>query len=398
MLNGGEVGNGRKGNPGGDGSVTVNELGAILNYTEKKITLNINDTYKIDKNKINYTELNDIQTNNLTVGSLNYESLDISILNVDSQGVILPKNKGITKVKITDTVNQKVAYIIVEIIKGQTSAQVKNGDGFTLALKENGTVWEYGKEIGNEPKQVMVDGEKLKDIIDIGAGINKKIAVNKVGKVYTWGNEPKEVLSLNNIKKVDCNGDTFYALDKDGTVYTWKEEQVPERLETEIKIADIDGDLLLGENGRVYEIDKLPEEVRFTKNICDIAQGVDHYVFATLEGYIYGIGKGDYGQIGNGKLNDKETITLAKTEDGEYIKDGIKVTAGNKISGAISESGKAYTWGNNFIYSLGITKNGNLELSPKIVYGTEIQMLQDKEGNELSLVKIENLEVRKKSF
>lgn len=55
------------GGNGGNGSMTVNELGSVLNYAKKIIKINIADTYTIDPAKVSYTKLNEIQTEDLTV-------------------------------------------------------------------------------------------------------------------------------------------------------------------------------------------------------------------------------------------------------------------------------------------------------------------------------------------
>lgn len=56
-----------KGGEGGKGQITINEIGSVLNYPEKEIILNKDETYQIEKEKITYTELNEIQTENLEV-------------------------------------------------------------------------------------------------------------------------------------------------------------------------------------------------------------------------------------------------------------------------------------------------------------------------------------------
>lgn len=65
------IGSAAQGGEGGDGSYTVNELGSRLNYPEKKITLNINNTYTIDQTKLTYTKLNEIQTQDIIVRKYN---------------------------------------------------------------------------------------------------------------------------------------------------------------------------------------------------------------------------------------------------------------------------------------------------------------------------------------
>jgi len=229
-----------KGGAGGTGAVTINELGSVLNYVKKRITLKIDNTYQIDKSKVSYTKLNDIQTEDLTVGNLIFEAIDNEALAVDSTGKITPKKIGTTKVKITDLDNGYSTYIIVDVITGETKSQIEQGSNFTIALKENGTVWEYGYGVGNEPTEVMQGLNEFKNIMDIGAGNTSRIALSKNGEVYIWGTykrnkeetkedengniiitttevsetikEPGKVEGLENIISVDSFGENFYAV------------------------------------------------------------------------------------------------------------------------------------------------------------------------------------------
>lgn len=78
-------------------------------------------------------------------------------------------------------------------------AKIETGDNFTLALRENGTVWSYGNgekgSLGNgdktnklEPVEVLDEnGKQVDNIIDIAAGNTNAILLTKDKKVYTFG-------------------------------------------------------------------------------------------------------------------------------------------------------------------------------------------------------------------
>lgn len=314
------------GGAGGDGSTTVNELGSVLNYANKNIKININSTYNINKDKLSYTKLNEIQTHDLTVGNVTFESLDNSILTVDASGVITPTALGKAKVKITDTTNGYFTYIIAQVIDGVTTSQVKIGQDFTLALKENGTVWTFGETgviSSTKPVQVMMGGNELENIVDIGAGNKISIALDNLGKVYTWGviksvnkttstneqtgetteksenivekiEEPTEVTSLPNVIAVDAFGDNFYAVDSDGFAYIWgKGYSEPTKIDTKYKMADVDGKLLLGENGFAFSIDNPNEKKSYLNSVVDISYAEDHSLFSKADGRVLSIGDGN---------------------------------------------------------------------------------------------------------
>ena len=292
------------GGKGGNGIVTVNELGSVLNYPEKRITLKLNETYQINEAYLSYTKLNEIQTVDLNVGNLSYSKIDDgSIADVDNQGIITAKSTGVTKIKITDETNEYSTYIIVEVLQNETSSKIRNGNTHTLALKENGTIWTYGNNgviTVNEQAQV----EQMKDIVDIGAGNKISIALNKDGNVYTWGNcysnqtavtvkEPKKEELLSNIRAVEAYGENFYAVGTNGILYTWGKGYLePTRVESNIKYIDVKGKLLLGENGLVYNIENPEQRIRFLSGIGEIDYEDDHYAAMGLDGLVYSAGTG----------------------------------------------------------------------------------------------------------
>ena len=338
------------GGDGGDGSYTINELGSRLNYPEKKITLNINNTYTIDQTKLTYTKLNEIQTEDLIVGNITYELTDDKgIISVDTNGNIRPSKLGTTKVKIVDQTNKTETYIIVEVTSGNTSSQIKAGDTFTLALKENGSVWTFGDNgaiTTNEPTHLMVGVEQFKNIIDIGAGNKISIALNQNGEVYTWGNcyngesinkinEPYKEETLSDIIAVDAKEDNFYGVDRSGNAYIWgKGYNEPTKIDSTIKYIDISGKILLGENGLVYDINEPQERINYLSNIGDISGGKTHDLFLELDGTVHSKGENDAGQLGNKTSEASENPVIVKTED-KYMENAVRISAGNK-SGIIS--------------------------------------------------------------
>jgi len=391
-ANGGTVGG-----LGGNGSVTINELGSRLNYEDKVVQIPLNTVYKIDQNKISYTKLNDIQTEDLTLGTITYEVKDNSVAGVDTLGNITGKSLGKTKVKITDETNGYSTYIIIEVINTITRAQIKLGEDYTVTLKENGTVWTFGKnnkgQLGNgtknnsnKPVVVLEETTKaeLENIIDIDASGEQVIAVSKTGEVYTWGaltkhyTETKEdpttheiteidkseeeiklyaskVDGLSDIIRVSTYNGNFFAVNKNGEVFVWgKDYKDITKLNVKEPVVEMSGDLLLGKDGLVYKLDNLNEHIKHLSNVVRISYGNDHNVFLTDEGRVYTIGKNDKGQLGNGKNADSEYPTLVRTENG-FLEDVYKISAGNKTSLAATFDGKLYTWGDNENKKIGLS-------------------------------------------
>ena len=269
-----------QGGNGGTGSITINELGSVLNYAQKTIKLKTEEEYQINREKLWYEKLNEIQTEDLKIWNIKYETENANIATVDEQGKIVAKGKGETKIKITDEDNGYSTYITVKVTEeGQREAGVKAGKDFVVALKENGTVWTWGTNeegqlgIGTNNNSddvgapfegipetcdttVPVCVSTLTDIKQIEAGDKIAIALDEEGNIYTWGaktgegNTPEKIETITNIEKINSYKDKFYAIDKEGKAYIWgKENNEPRKIETEKGIEDIKGEIFLGENG-----------------------------------------------------------------------------------------------------------------------------------------------------
>lgn len=114
-----------------------------LNYPEKEIILKPGDTYSIDSTKIGLVSQNYAQ-NNMQPMNISYEIKDNAVATVDSAGIITAHIKGNTKLKIRDNANEIETYVYIKVIEGP-EPQLTTGSNFTIALKQNGTVWSFGK-------------------------------------------------------------------------------------------------------------------------------------------------------------------------------------------------------------------------------------------------------------
>ncbi|HBF36284.1 MAG TPA: hypothetical protein DDW50_03085, partial [Firmicutes bacterium] len=103
--------------------------------------------------------------------------------------------------------------------------------GYFLALKKDGTVWEWEENEGS-PTKIKID-----EVISIGRGYEHGLAAKQDGSVWGWGlstcgqlgNGQKtksnssvvRVKDLANIKEVSCGEYHSIALSNDGTVWAW---------------------------------------------------------------------------------------------------------------------------------------------------------------------------------
>lgn len=142
----------------------------------------------------------------MILGDISYEILDENIVTLEESGIITGIKEGHTKLRITDNTNEIETYIYINVING-IKPQLTTGANFTIALKQNGTVWGYGKndygQLGNgtttnsnNPVQVVLDENNtpLENIVQIASGASHCAVLTKNGEVYTWGLNNKRTI------------------------------------------------------------------------------------------------------------------------------------------------------------------------------------------------------------
>ncbi|KAK1948183.1 putative E3 ubiquitin-protein ligase HERC1 [Phytophthora citrophthora] len=96
-------------------------------------------------------------------------------------------------------------------------------------------------------------------------------------------------------------------------------------------------------------VDSLSSQV-----VTKVACGLYHTVAVTSGGEVYAFGKNDYGQLGLGHARNMKVPTLARTALGESDEKIVTVSCGYYHTVTISEKGKLITWGRNDYGQLGI--------------------------------------------
>ena len=410
-ANGGTTNATVPGGYGGAGSWAVTKTMPNFNYPTKEIKLNVNESYNIDKSKLSYLDVKNEHKDFVSMGEIKYEILDEEIANINSDGKITGKKEGKTKVKIIDTTNNLSTYIYVEIINN-VKIDVQEGVNFTIALKQNGTVWSYGTntngQLGNDtaigeqctvPTQVKTgEGTYLENITQISTGYSHVLALTKQGEVYAWGantngqlgiddvgapyGNPQKIDGISNIVKIDAYKNKSIALSSDGKVYVWGEgyTSLPMRKVLTEKIVDISGDLLLTEKGKVYNISNTQNEIEGLTRIAKISSGEAHNLALTVDGGLYSWGTNTYGECGS-------TVggVLGITEVANEI---YEISAGNGTSILQGEDGSIYVLGNNANGQIGLGSTTYVTGLAKITLeeDVEIEDISAGEGTHSGLV------------
>ena len=387
---------GQIGNSGNTSATYLSKMGdGFLNYPEKVITVGVDKSQKINPLLFNIQDDMNVYTDSTTkVGTLNYEIEDSNVAELTTLGMITGKQQGITKIKVTDTSTKRTTSIWVKVVN-DSNIQVSLGYKFSLALKQDGTVWSWGQNnngelgLGNtteysEPQQITDIKEK---ITDVKTGYYHSIALTEKGEVYTWGYNgngqlgngtredslvPVKVTGLENIAKIDAYKYITIALTQNGEVYVWGSGYgaKPVKLNFTRKIIDVSGNLVLAENRKAYNLD---ETKSYGKDLIKVVAGYNHYLGLTSDGEVYAWGSNSYGQLGNGNNTSSSTAVKVVTPDGKSnMTNIVDISAGDSYSIITDKDGKVYTFGYYGDYRTANTVHSNKPVEIQDLYKTEL--------------------------
>jgi hypothetical protein len=205
------------------------------------------------------------------------------------------------------------------LVKGISDVKaVASGQGFTLALKMNGTVWAWGS------KYLPVEVKGLSNVISIAADWANGYAVKNDGTVWLWGgilppNIPLQIKAFKDITAISLGWGNKVALKKDGTVW-------------------------IPLSGQIVQVDGLTD-------IIEVAAGAQYSYGLKKDGTVWYWGSSsENGTVVNGA----ETSDQSKPKFLEGIKDvmSVKASAGGPL--LLKRDGTVWTQGDNLGGQLGI--------------------------------------------
>jgi alpha-tubulin suppressor-like RCC1 family protein len=257
---------------------------------------------------------------------------------------------------------------------------IAGGDHHTIALKNDGTVWAWGRNDSGQlgdgtasstytgistPVQVKGPGgiDFLTDVKAIAGGGHHTIALKNDGTVWTWGlndngqlgdgtttnrTAPVQVSGLTNMKAIAGGGHHTIALKNDGAVWTWG--------------ADDYGQL---GGGKEYPYGAAPRrttpaQVSGLTNMTAIAGGGNHTIALNNDGTVWAWGRNDSGQLGDGTTTDRYTpvkvCAAGQTSSCSVFLTNVTAiadgTAGTQHTIVLKNDGTVWGWGSNgcFVY------------------------------------------------
>jgi alpha-tubulin suppressor-like RCC1 family protein len=215
------------------------------------------------------------------------------------------------------------------------ATMVAAGDGFSLALLTDGTVWNWGEvpSVFSETRAAPVNG--LRDVRQVAAGPWHALALLRDGTVRAWGwgylgvlgdgtfedrSEPVEVVGLTAVRGVAAGGHYSLALTSDGHVWVWgnaglRDDSADSRTPVPVTIAGLAG-------------------------VRAIAVGREHALALRIDGTVWAWGSNRAGQLGDGTQTDHDEPVRVLGLDGVQA-----IAAGEDLSLALRADGTVWAWG-----------------------------------------------------
>lgn len=286
----------------------------------------------------------------------------------------------------------------------KTIASISAGKGHTLALKEDGTVWAWGRNIFGQLGDGTYDNQEspvqvsdLSDIVEITAGNYHSLAIASDGTVWAWGKNsygqlgtgdrehkttPIQVQRLRNITAVAAGAEHSLALGEDGTIYAWGNNEYGQlgdgtstNRDTPRSVSYLRNGEAIGAGGHSSAAVRddgtvqtwganwsgqlgdgttlnryHPSQVEGLSEIISLSAGMDHMAALNKEGRVWTWGSNSSGQLGTGQTADSLTPRELHHIKNEQV---LAIATGEEHTLAIREDNKVLAWGNNAYGQLG---------------------------------------------
>lgn len=215
---------------------------------------------------------------------------------------------------------------------------VAAGEGFIMAILDDGSLWGWGRNEYNDGSGVLGDGTKemrtspvkiMENVVSVQSGYGHTVALRADGSVWTWGENNRGQLG---------NG-------------SYNSSEIPVKvMDGAVSIAaGFDSSAAIKENGELWVWGTMPgvgwsncDPLARMENVASVAFGNGFLLAVKRDGSLWGQGVNHYGQLGVGHYRDTNY-----DESFHIMDDVVSVAAGYEHSLAITMNGTLYAWGCN---------------------------------------------------
>ena len=198
------------------------------------------------------------------------------------------------------------------------SNKISQGVYHTLALKNNGTVWAFGKNTYGQ----LGNGKNLDSTTPVQVKKSLKSTLTDIASVSTGGGRV-------------MYDDFSVAVSKKGEVYAWGYNEY--------------GQLGNGKTKSTKYAIKVDFSKDMNKGIAKVSAGLGHTLALEKDGTVWAWGLNGFGQLGNGNLdNSSKPVKVIG------LTDVVDVCAGSHISLAVKKDGSLWMWGATSMFTYDI--------------------------------------------
>ena len=276
----------------------------------------------------------------------------------------------------------------MQLPAGSHVAQIVEGDGASVAVLSDGTVWVTGRtydgELGNGTYPVSVDVPTkvaITNVKSVSAGQFTLFALKNDGTVWSWGwngygalgtgssasktATPAEVPGLSNVVQVTAQWTTGVALKSDGTVWSWGDNAAG-NLGNGTQCSPSTGCQGSGTPVQVHGAGN----VGFLSGVASISSGRGDTLAVLTSGTVVGWGADNYGQLGdNDNKNKPAPVAMLASGGGQTLGGVASVAAGGTFTLVLKGDGTVLAAGYNLDGELGNGTSGSSVYVPVAVSG-----------------------------